>query len=155
MASGIRYDLLFKDHVNCSNYLKEIALHHVSGQLKVAPEHSVQKVLDLMGKPDTDSLIEFKKLFDRYSKEASKNQYLTYYFIAAHPGCTLNDMSRLKNFVRINLNIRPEQVQIFTPTPSTWSTLMYCTEINPFTNNKLFVEKGFKEKTRQKLFLVE
>ncbi len=155
VASGIRYDLLLNDRKNCPNYLKEVASCHVSGQMKAAPEHSVKNILDLMGKPDTDSLLEFKKLFDRFSKSASKKQFLTYYFIAAHPGCRLDDMRRLKRFIKGELNINPEQVQIFTPTPSTWSTLMYYAGINPFTGEKIFVEKTYKGKVRQKAVILE
>ena len=153
VASGIRYDLLFNDRANCLNYLKEIISHHVSGQMKVAPEHSQRNILDLMGKPDTVSLLEFKKLFDRFSKLVSKKQFLTYYFIAAHPGCRLDDMRNLKNFVKVKLDIKPEQVQIFTPTPSTYSTLMYFTGLNPFTGEKIMVEKSIKGKEKQKRVL--
>jgi uncharacterized radical SAM protein YgiQ len=150
VASGIRYDLLLSDRVNHMNYLKEITSHHVSGQMKVAPEHSQPKILELMGKPDTDSLLEFKKIFEQLSKSALKKQFLTYYFIAAHPGCTLADMRRLRSFVKGELGLKPEQVQIFTPTPSTYSTLMYYSELNPFTDKKIFVEKSYKGKVKQK-----
>ena len=150
VASGIRYDLLLSDRVNHMNYLKEITSHHVSGQMKVAPEHSQPKILELMGKPDTDSLLEFKKIFEQLSKSALKKQFLTYYFIAAHPGCRLADMRRLRSFVKGELGLKPEQVQIFTPTPSTYSTLMYYSELNPFTNEKIFIEKSYKGKVKQK-----
>jgi uncharacterized radical SAM protein YgiQ len=150
VASGIRYDLLFNDRLNDMNYLREIITHHVSGQMKIAPEHTQREILDLMGKPDTDSLLEFKKEFDRLSKSASKRQFLTYYFIAAHPGCRLDDMRGLKSFVKGELKITPEQVQIFTPTPSTYSTLMYYSELNPFTGEEIFVEKSYKGKVKQK-----
>ena len=150
VASGIRYDLLLSDRGNDINYLKEIISHHVSGQMKVAPEHSQPKVLELMGKPDTDSLLKFKKVFERLSKSASKRQFLTYYLIAAHPGCRLADMRGLRSFVKGELGIKPEQVQIFTPTPSTYSTLMYYSELNPFTDEKIFVEKSYKGKVKQK-----
>jgi radical SAM superfamily enzyme YgiQ (UPF0313 family) len=136
------------------NYLKEIISHHVSGQMKVAPEHSQPKVLELMGKPDTDSLLEFKNLFERLSKSASKRQFLTYYLIAAHPGCRLADMRGLRSFVKGELDINPEQVQIFTPTPSTYSTLMYYSELNPFNDEKIFVEKSYKGKVKQKKMIL-
>jgi uncharacterized radical SAM protein YgiQ len=150
VASGIRYDLLLHDEQYGKSYLQEIVNHHVSGQLKVAPEHSESQVLNLMGKPDFDNLLEFKKLFDRYSAAADKKQFLTYYLIAAHPGCTESDMLKLKNRVSQLLKINPEQVQIFTPTPSTYSSLMYYTEMDPFLRKKIFVEKSLSKKEAQK-----
>lgn len=155
VASGLRYDLLFSDRVNGMNYLKEIISHHVSGQMKVAPEHSEPKILELMGKPDTDSLLEFKRVFERLSKSVSKRQFLTYYLIAAHPGCRLADMRGLRSFVKRELGIKPEQVQIFTPTPSTFSTLIYYSELNPFTDEKIFVEKSHKGKVKQKEMILD
>ncbi len=153
VSSGIRYDLLFSDK-NCGEkYLKEIVLDHVSGQLKIAPEHNNEKVLQMMGKPGTKSLSEFVNLFNNLTKAAGKEQYLTYYFIAAHPGCNLNDMKNLKSYISSNLKINPEQVQIFTPTPSTYSTLMYYTGIDPFTKMKIYVEKNITLKEKQKEIL--
>ncbi len=151
--SGIRYDLIFQDKNYGDAYFTRIVSRHVSGQMKIAPEHSEKKILDLMGKPGTDMLCKFKKKFDSLSKQVNKKQFLTYYFIAAHPGCTMNDMEALKKFTREKLKLKPEQVQIFTPTPSTYSTLMYYTGINPFTGEKLFVEKitGIKEKQKHKI----
>ena len=140
VASGIRYDMVLDDKLYGEEYLKEIVQHHTSGQMKIAPEHSEDKVLELMGKPGKRYLTDFRDKFYKYSKEVGKNQFLTYYMIAAHPGCTENDMHKLKEFTSEKLEISPEQVQIFTPTPSTYSTLMYYTEINPFTGEKLFVE---------------
>jgi len=155
VASGLRYDLLFNDKNHWKEYLKEVVLHNVSGQMKVAPEHSEVHVLKLMGKPDKDSIVELKTAFDTLSRSASKKQYLTYYFIAAHPGCSLSDMKKLKKYVNEMLHLRPEQVQIFTPTPSTYSTLMYSTGLNPFTGKKIFVEKNLKEKKKQKAVLTD
>ncbi|PIE61417.1 MAG: YgiQ family radical SAM protein [Desulfobacterales bacterium] len=148
--SGIRYDLILKDKKKGESYLKKLIQDHVSGQMKIAPEHTEAKVLSLMGKQTIDELQAFKSTFDRLSAKAGKTQFLTYYLIAAHPGCTGGDMARLKAFTRTKLNIRPEQVQIFTPTPSTFSTLMYYTERNPFTGEKLFVEKNPRAKEKQK-----
>lgn len=150
VASGIRYDLLFSDQQNGATYLKELVKHHVSGQLKVAPEHSEEKVLKNMGKPGTRDLLRFKESFEHISKEAHLQQYLTYYLIAAHPGCTEEDMERLKKFTGSQLALNPEQVQIFTPTPSTYSSLMYYTEMDPFTLRPVFVEKNPQRKARQK-----
>ncbi|MBW1857820.1 MAG: DUF3362 domain-containing protein, partial [Deltaproteobacteria bacterium] len=146
----LRYDLLFNDRRHCMKYLEQIVSHHVSGQMKVAPEHTRRNVLDLMGKPDTDSLLELKTNFDRLSKLVSKKQFLTYYLIAAHPGCNLDDMRKLKTFANEKLRIKPEQIQIFTPTPSTYSTLMYHTGLDPFTGKKIFVEKSLRGKEKQK-----
>ena len=153
-GSGIRYDLIFSDEKHGNRYIEQIARHHVSGQLKVAPEHTVEEVLDLMGKPGGDHLLEFKRRFDAVSKKSGKRQFLTYYLIAAHPGCTEQDMIKLKKFTREKLKTHPEQVQIFTPTPSTWSSLMYWTGMNPVTGKKIFVEKTFKGREKQKHVIV-
>ncbi|NIV30093.1 MAG: DUF3362 domain-containing protein [Anaerolineae bacterium] len=122
--------------------------------MKVAPEHTEDHVLHQMGKPGTGILLRFRDLFAKLTKEARKDQYLTYYLIAAHPGCTERDMRALKRFASRQLKINPRQVQIFTPTPSTYSSLMYYTETDPFTGRKLFVEKDPKKKSRQKSILV-
>ena len=153
VASGLRYDLIFNDKNYGRPYLKQIVSHHVSGQMKVAPEHTQNHVLELMGKPGTKSLLELKKAFDTLSKSLSKKQYLTYYLVAAHPGCRLDDMQKLRKFANEKLQIRPEQVQVFTPTPSTYSTLMYYTGLNPFTGEEVFVEKSLKGKEKQKATL--
>ncbi len=154
VASGIRYDMLMGDDACGKAYLQELAAHHVSGQLKVAPEHSEPQVLAYMGKPGTDALLEFKDAFDHASRQAGKRQFLTYYFIAAHPGSRERDMHALKSFVSQKLKMNPEQVQIFTPTPSTYSTLMYYTELDPFTHQQLYVEKEPGGKNRQKQIAV-
>jgi uncharacterized radical SAM protein YgiQ len=150
VASGIRYDMLQCDKEHGDAYLREVVEHHVSGQMKVAPEHTQEQVLELMGKPGTASLLEFKTRFDDLNRLAGKRQFLTYYLIAAHPGCTEADMQNLRLFASRKLRIHPEQVQVFTPTPSTYSSLMYYTEIDPFTGQPLFVEKDARRKERQK-----
>ncbi len=150
VSSGIRYDMIIEDNKYGEEYLKEVLKHHTGGQLKVAPEHSEQKVLSLMGKTNSTYLERFKRLFDKLRDD---KQFLTYYFIAAHPGCTENDMYKLKRFIKENLKLTPEQVQIFTPTPSTFSTLMYYTELDPVSLTKIFVEKKQKEKEKQKNIL--
>ncbi len=150
VASGIRYDMVLQDQQFGETYLNEIVRHHVSGQLKVAPEHSEKHVLQLMNKPNPDVLKRFKQEFDRLNKQAGKSQFLTYYFIAAYPGSTEKDMRKLHQFISRELNLRPEQVQIFTPTPGTWASVMYYTEIDPFTGEPLFVEKNPGRKERQK-----
>jgi len=150
VASGIRYDMVLHDKKSGQEYLEEIANHHVSGQLKVAPEHTDPKVLGLMGKPGNASLLEFKRRFDTASAQAGKKQFLTYYFIAAYPGCSDREMHALRNFTSQKLHIHPEQVQVFTPLPSTYASVMYYTEKNPFTGERLFVEKSLSRKARQK-----
>lgn len=155
VASGIRYDLLLADKKHGKQYMNELVQHHVSGQLKVAPEHSEQKVLEMMGKPMPEILLKFKDLFYQLNKRDNKKQFLTYYMIAAHPGCTSNDMQKLKVFAQRNLRHIPEQVQVFTPTPSTYSTLMYYTELDPFTGTPCFVEKTVRGKDKQKKILTE
>lgn len=150
VASGIRYDLVYADKKDGGDYLDEVVRFHVSGQLKVAPEHNNANVLKRMGKPGVDSLTWFKKDFDEISKMAGLDQYLTYYLMAAHPGCGEKDMIELKQFVSKTLHISPEQVQIFTPTPSTYSSLMYYTGIDPFTKESIFVEKDIAKREEQK-----
>ena len=155
VASGVRYDLIERDRLHGEDYLKEVVSHHVSGQMKVAPEHSEPAVLKAMGKPGTASLLRFKADFDRISKAAGKEQFLTYYLIAAHPGCTAADMGKLQKFTAKNLKITPEQVQIFLPAPSTYSSLMYYTGIDPFTGKSIFVEKELPKKEFQKQIITE
>ncbi len=154
VASGLRHDLVLEDRRSGPEYLGELVEHHVSGQLKVAPEHSDPEVLRLMGKPGHASLLEFKRRFDAASRQAGKDQYLAYYFIAAHPGCSEEEMRALQRFTRRELHIRPEQVQVFTPLPSTMAALMYYAEKDPFSGAPLFVEKSLKGKARQKEVLV-
>ena len=154
VASGIRYDMILDDKKYGISYLKELLAHHISGQMKIAPEHSEDSVLNRMGKPGVESLLEFKEQFYKITKDIGKKQFLTYYMIAAHPGCTNSDMKQLKNFAKTKLNNIPEQVQIFTPTPSTYSSLMYWTEWDPFTNKPCFVEKGAQGREKQKSTLL-
>jgi uncharacterized radical SAM protein YgiQ len=150
VASGIRPDLIEADTHSGAQYIEELAAHHVSGQLKLAPEHSEKKVLDAMGKPGTGALLHFKTHFDAASKRHGLKQFLTYYFIAAHPACTDEDMRELKLFALEQLRLAPEQVQIFTPTPSTWSTAMYYTGLDPSTRQPIHVTRGLRAKQNQK-----
>ncbi len=153
VASGLRCDLVMADHQSGKAYVEALAGRHVSGQLKIAPEHTEPEVLARMGKPGGD-LLPFREHFLKACRKAGKNQFLTYYFIAAHPGTTAAHMKKLKSFCRDKLNIAPEQVQIFTPTPSTYSTLMYWTGRDPFRREKLFIEKAPQAKQRQKALLL-
>jgi len=155
VASGIRYDLISEDKPYGYSYLKELVKHHISGQMKVAPEHTQQHVLDLMGKPGKQTLIDFKKLYDKLNKEEGKQQFLTYYLIAAHPGCEEKDMHELKRFTSEELKMTPEQAQIFTPTPGTYSAVMYYTEMDLITRKKIFVEKDTQRKEKQKSIVVQ
>ncbi len=150
VASGLRYDLVMADHRCRRAYIDALAQWHVSGQLKIAPEHSEPEVLARMGKSGIEDLMPFRTHFLRASRGAGKDQYLTYYFMAAHPGTISDQMQRLGVFCRGRLKIAPEQVQIFTPTPSTYSTLMYWTGRDPFSGEKIFVEKNPRQKQRQK-----
>jgi uncharacterized radical SAM protein YgiQ len=150
VGSGIRYDMVLQDKIHGNEYIDEIVEHHISGQIKIAPEHVADHVLRIMGKPGIEPLKKFIKQFNTVNERLKKRQFMTYYFIAAHPGCTTNDMRQLKEFALRELKMRPEQIQIFTPTPSTWSTVMYWTEINPFTRQPLFVEKNPFKKEQQK-----
>lgn len=151
-ASGIRPDLIDADQKSGEIYLKEVVHHHTSGQLKIAPEHIHGPTLSLMGKPSTD-IEGFKNRFQKITREAGKPQFLTYYFMAAHPGCGERDMKELAEFCRTKLQTRPEQAQIFTPTPATLSTLMYVTGRDPETKEKVFVERRPDAKERQKAIL--
>jgi uncharacterized radical SAM protein YgiQ len=155
VTSGIRHDMVVYDRKSGSKYLDQLVGNHVSGQLKIAPEHTVPHVLELMCKPSSDVLIDFKRMFDDSNAKQGKDQFLTYYFIAAHPGCYQEDMEELNRFVRRELKINPEQVQIFTPTPSTMSTLMYHTRRDPDNTKNLKSEHSMQMKQRQKDVLTD
>ncbi len=150
VASGIRYDLIQADKNYGHKYLAALVNNHISGQLKIAPEHTEDKVLQNMGKPGKGQLLKFKNLFYQLTQKAQKAQFLTYYFIAAYPGCREKDMVQLKKFCSSELKTIPEQTQIFTPTPSTYASLMYYTELDPFTGKAIFVEKNDRLKEKQK-----
>jgi uncharacterized radical SAM protein YgiQ len=154
VASGIRHDMVAADKSKGEIYLREVVRHHVSGQIKIAAEHSESHVLDKMGRPDCSSLLQFRTLFYRLNREEGRNQFLTYYLIAAHPGCTAKDMKALRAFASRKLKLLPEQVQVFTPTPSTYSTLMYWTTRDPFSGEHCFVEKSVKGRQKQKSVLL-
>jgi uncharacterized radical SAM protein YgiQ len=126
VSSGLRYDLA----VRSPDYIKELVTHHVGGYLKIAPEHTEEGPLSKMMKPGMGAYDRFKQLFDRFSREAGKEQYLIPYFIAAHPGTTDEDMMNLALWLKKN-NFRLDQVQTFLPTPMALATTMYHTERNP------------------------
>jgi uncharacterized radical SAM protein YgiQ len=154
IGSGVRYDLLFSEwNRNAGKaedeYLQELVTSHVSGRLKVAPEHTSQVVLSLMRKPPFSLFRKFKKRFDEIIAEKDLKYEMIPYFISSHPACTDHEMRALAMEVK-NLGIRPEQVQDFTPTPMTLSTLIYYTEKDPLSGKKIYVAKKPEEKKRQK-----
>jgi len=150
VTSGIRYDMISADKRNGKEYLDHIVANNISGQMKIAPEHISDDVLKLMGKPGKKELLRFKEMFEASNKENGKKQFLTYYLIAAHPGCYEHHMEELRKFVTSELKTEPEQIQIFTPTPSTFSTMMYHTRRDISNENNLKVEKSMQMKQRQK-----
>lgn len=150
VASGIRHDMVMQDNEFGQAYLNAVTKDHTSGQMKIAPEHFDSSVLGLMRKTGAEVVYEFKEKFFEISRKFNKKQYITYYMIAAHPGCSMDEMKRLRETAISKLKILPEQIQIFTPTPSTYSTLMYYTETDPFTGKKIFVEKDNVKKEKQK-----
>jgi len=153
IASGLRYDLAVRD----PEYIKELVTHHVGGYLKIAPEHTEQGPLEMMMKPGIGTYDRFKRLFEKYSREAGKEQYLIPYFIAAHPGTTDEDMLNLALWLKRN-NFRLDQVQAFLPTPLALASAMYHTGRNPLRRvrrgqSKLPVPKGLRQRRLHKAFL--
>lgn len=148
IGSGVRYDLALLDK---SGYLEEICAHHISGQLKIAPEHISKKVTDKMRKPDGKKFDEFSKKYEKINKNLGKKQFLVPYFMASHPGCSLTEMIELAQFMR-DMNYFVEQVQEFTPTPMTASTTMYYTGIDPYTMKKVHIPRG-RERTLQRALI--
>lgn len=150
IRSGIRYDYLMADKDD--EFMRELIKYHVSGQLKVAPEHCSAVVLDKMGKPHIEAYKAFQKRFYEITKSIDKEQYLVPYLMSSHPGSTLNEAIDLAVFLRDN-KIRPEQVQDFYPTPGTISTCMFYTELDPYTMEKVYVPKTAEEKAMQRALL--
>lgn len=153
IASGLRYDLAVLDE----EYVRELVTHHVGGYLKIAPEHSEADTLSKMMKPGTGSYYRFKKLFERFSKEAGKEQYLIPYFIAAHPGCDDKEMLQLALWLKKN-KFRVDQVQTFYPSPMALATAMYHSGRDPlkklrYKSGRMFVAKSLKERRLQKALL--
>lgn len=157
IGSGVRYDLalapsedLKTDKIN-KDYLRELITNHVSGRLKVAPEHTSDPVLNCMRKPSFTLFREFKKIFDNINDKNNLNQQLIPYFISSHPGCKEEDMAELAVETK-NLNFHLEQVQDFTPTPMTLATEIFYTGIHPYTGEKVYTARTQKEKLAQKAF---
>ncbi len=157
IGSGVRYDMLLhraedeKTNISHQRYTKELIEKHVSGRLKVAPEHTSDRVLDLMRKPSFKLFEQFKKQFDRINSEAGMKQQLIPYFISSHPGCNAEDMAELAVKTK-NMDFRLEQVQDFTPTPMTLATEIYYSGIHPYTEKSVEVARGKEEKLEQRKF---
>lgn len=152
VSSGIRHDLILADQTGAGQeYLEEVCRHHVSGHLKVAPEHVSDEVLKAMHKPTRAVLEEFRQRFREASREEGKEQYLVPYFISGHPGCEISDMVELAEYIRDH-RLYSEQVQDFTPTPMTVSTCMYHSGIDPFSGKAVHVPRG-REKEIQRALL--
>jgi uncharacterized radical SAM protein YgiQ len=150
VRSGLRYDYLMADPD--PSFLGDLVKHHVSGQLKVAPEHVSDRVLKLMGKPPLSVFEKFKAAFYTSTARAGKEQYLVPYFISSHPGSRLEDAITLAQYFKKE-GLRPQQVQDFYPTPGTISTCMYYTELDPRTMQKIYVAKNAKDKAYQRALL--
>jgi len=153
IGSGIRYDILIDNENDASKtkYLSELIKNHVSGRLKVAPEHTSDNVLKIMRKPSFELFKKFKTKFDKISRSQNLNLQLIPYLISSHPGCKTEDMADLAIETK-KLNYRLEQIQDFTPTPMTLSTVMYYTELNPYTLEKVYIPKKQSEKLNQRMF---
>ena len=157
IGSGVRYDLLLHDNpdkiINRINreYTKELIKNHVSGRLKIAPEHTSDKVLDIMRKPSFNQFYEFKKIFDQINKETGLKQQLIPYFISSHPGCKEEDMAELAVRTK-QLDFHLEQVQDFTPTPMTIATEAWYTGYHPYTLEPIYSAKTKDEKLAQRQF---
>jgi uncharacterized radical SAM protein YgiQ len=150
VRSGIRYDYLIYD--KDETFFKELCEHHVSGQLKVAPEHISPRVLEKMGKPSRDVYDRFVKRYYEINKKLGKEQYLVPYLMSSHPGSDLKAAVELAEYLR-DLGYMPEQVQDFYPTPGTLSTCMFFTEIDPRTMQKVYVPKTPHEKAMQRALI--
>ncbi|MEA4905038.1 MAG: YgiQ family radical SAM protein [Bacteroidia bacterium 43-41] len=157
IGSGVRYDMLLhrgKDEtVNkaAGEYTKELIANHVSGRLKVAPEHTSNRTLDVMRKPSFGQFYQFKNIFDAENKKNNLNQQLIPYFISSHPGCTEEDMAELAAITK-NLNFKLEQVQDFTPSPMTLATEIYYTGYHPYSLEKVYTAKNPSQKESQRQF---
>ncbi len=150
VRSGIRYDYLMYD--KNPDFFNDLVKHHISGQLKIAPEHIDDDVLKNMGKPSQELYDAFVKKYYMLNKKHQKNQFLVPYLMSSHPGSTLQSAIKLAQYLK-QTHQRPEQVQDFYPTPGTASTCMYYTGINPFNNEKIYIPKNPKEKAMQRALI--
>ncbi len=152
IRSGLRFDCILADRKHGQEFLKTLCENHVSGQLKVAPEHISDRVLKLMGKPSVNVYNEFCTKYANMNKKVQKEQYLVPYLISGHPGSDLKEAVKLAEYLHKH-KINPEQVQEFYPTPGTLSTCMFYTEKDPRTNEKIYVAKDIGEKIMQRALL--
>ena len=150
VRSGIRYDYVMADKDD--TFFKELVEHHVSGQLKVAPEHVSEQVLKYMGKPAGKTYEEFRQKFFKLTEKAGKKQYIIPYLMSSHPGSTLKEAIELAEYLR-DIKYQPEQVQDFYPTPGTLSTTMFYTGLDPITMKEVYVPKTKEEKAMQRALL--
>ncbi len=150
IRSGIRFDYLLADRKD--TFFRELVQYHISGQLKVAPEHVSDEVLDKMGKPKNAVYNRFVEKYFALNRQYGMNQYLVPYLMSSHPGSTLRDAIELAEYIR-EMGYNPEQVQDFYPTPSTLSTVMYCTGLDPRTMEKVYVPKDPHEKAMQRALI--
>ncbi len=157
VSSGVRYDMLLhrskdqKTNQSAKDYTRELIVNHVSGRLKVAPEHTSDKTLSMMRKSSFNDFNQFKNIFERLNKQHGMKQQLIPYFISSHPGCTEEDMAELAIITK-DLDFRLEQIQDFTPSPMTLATEIYYTGYHPYTLEPVFTAKSAKEKTDQRQF---
>lgn len=151
VRSGLRYDYILADP-DGENFLRELCEHHVSGQLKIAPEHASDKVLRRMRKGPRKSTEKFARMYGDINRALGKKQFLVPYYMSAHPGCGMSEALELAEFVR-DSGLRSEQVQEFTPTPGTLSTCIHATGIDPFTGEKVHVPKDRAEKEAQRALM--
>lgn len=150
IRSGIRYDYLLEDRDE--SFFRELVQYHISGQLKVAPEHCSAAVLDKMGKPHIEAYLAFSKKYFQFTDDAGKEQYLVPYLMSSHPGSTLSDAVELALFLK-KRHIRPEQVQDFYPTPGTISTAMFYTGLDPYTMQEVYCARSSHDKALQRALL--
>lgn len=150
IRSGIRYDYMLCDKDD--SFFRELVEHHISGQLKVAPEHCSAAVLDKMGKPHIEAYLRFSKKYFAYTKQIGKEQYLVPYLMSSHPGATLQDAVELALFIKRE-HLHPEQVQDFYPTPGTIATAMFYTELDPYTLKPVYVAKNPHDKAMQRALM--
>ena len=150
IRSGIRYDYLIHDHNE--SFFKELCEHHISGQLKVAPEHVVPRVLNQMGKPTREVYDKFVDKYFQINNRIGKKQFLVPYLMSSHPGSDLNAAIELAQYVK-KMGYTPEQVQDFYPTPGSLSTTIYYTGVNPLTGEEVYTPKTQEEKDMQRALI--
>ena len=152
VRSGVRFDFVLADRVHGDAFIRELCEHHVSGQLRVAPEHVSDAVLSVMGKPENRVYQRFARAFEQANEELGKKQYLVPYLMSSHPGSTLDEAVELAEYCR-DLGFNPEQVQDFYPTPGSMSTVMYATGVDPRTLQPIYVPKNPHEKALQRALI--